>query len=350
MIICNLAAAAPVPSPLWLITFLHGLTFVLHMVAMNVLLASAFHLATAPRRLLPARSALAKTLPPAFSMTVTLGVAPLLFLQLIHGERFYASSIHMGWPWLLSLVALILAYYAAYAVDARYRKGEEPASWLRVVPLLGLLVFSFVLASNVALSERPDVQQSLGTPGWSFAASETGAVWRWLHDIAGAVALGSVWLFLLGTRAADEEAGLRMRRRAAIVAVAATAAAAALGIGQSIVGPATPRGALASGALYAGIALAIATAVAMWTGVRVVTRLRALLPAGLVLATLMANTVTRFATRADRLDSVADIPPVETATQVGPIVLFAVCLVAAIGIVGWLVSVALRAQHDEAVL
>ncbi len=44
-------AAAPVPSPLWLITFLHGLTFVLHMAAMNILVASAFHLATAPGKL-----------------------------------------------------------------------------------------------------------------------------------------------------------------------------------------------------------------------------------------------------------------------------------------------------------
>jgi hypothetical protein len=352
--ICTLAAA-PVPSPLWLITFLHGLTFVLHMVAMNILVASAFHLATSRGTLMTTRRRMAMTLPPAFSVTVTLGVAPLLFLQLIHGERFYASSIQMGWPWLLSLLVLMLAYHGAYAVDGRYRKDSEPPSWLRVVPLLGLFAFSFVLTSNVALSERPDVQATLGTPGWNFALAETGAVWRWAHDLAGAIALGSVWLFVLGAREADVQTGQQMRKRAAVVALGATVVAAGLGITQTLIGPSTPRGAVATGTLYVGIVLAVATAVSLWTAVQTVSFARVVIPVGLAVGTLVANTATRFATRADRLQSIADIPAVETATQVGPIVLFGVCLVVAVGVLAWLVSVALkagppRAQHDEGVV
>lgn len=87
-----------VPSPdtipvLWgYFQFLPMLTFALHLHLMNALVA----------------------------FTVNFGVAPLLFVQVLYGHLFYASSILMAVFWLAVIPLLIAAYYAAYLYGFRF--------------------------------------------------------------------------------------------------------------------------------------------------------------------------------------------------------------------------------------
>ena len=70
----SLAAAAPVPAPLFLVTLLHAVTLVLHWAAMNVLLACAWHLATARPSEQELLRRMTGAITPALSLTVTFGV------------------------------------------------------------------------------------------------------------------------------------------------------------------------------------------------------------------------------------------------------------------------------------
>ena len=335
---------APVPAPLPLVEFLHGLTFVLHTAAMNVMVACAFALALAgPRHQVVLRRA-ASLLPPAISITVTLGVAPLLFLQLVHGERFYASSIQMAWPWLLGLAGLILGYYAAYACEGRLRAAQLPSRGLRVLPLLSMLVFSFILASNVALSEHPRTLAGMDSPGWHLALAATHAPLRWAHELVGAVALGSVVFLVLGARARDRDgAGTELMQWGVRVLLAGTALSVLLGVLQVVARPGAIGGAMSGAALTVGILSGLTTP---WLAWRYLRRPGAALLAGVLatgLLTLSAKTVLRFSMRAHHLAAEGPVAPPDTTRAWGPFLLFAACLLLAVASLVWLLRMAGRA-------
>ena len=63
------------------------------------------------RRALPAFTA---ALPTLMAATITFGVAPLLFLQVLYGRAFFASAVLMAWLWLAVIPLLLCGYYAAY--------------------------------------------------------------------------------------------------------------------------------------------------------------------------------------------------------------------------------------------
>jgi hypothetical protein len=340
-----LAAVPDVPAPLLLVDALHGLTFVLHTAAMNVMVALAFVLATARRDETDLQRTAAGLLPAAFSLTITLGVAPLLFLQLVHGERFYASSIQMAWPWIGVLFVLMAAYYAAYAAAGRLETGRPAARALRVLPLAGLLVFSFVLAANVSLSEHPEVLAAQPAPGWNLALGATNAPLRWAHEILGAVAVGSLALFVLGAmRRRTEAAGAAaLERRGLAILLGATAVVVVLGIVQVLARPADVGGGRAGASLGVGVLLGLALPLLAWRHARRPGRRSLGLVLGVALLLLVAKTVLRMAIRARRLEAAGGVEPPAVHTDVGPIVLFGVGLVALVICLAWLVRVLGRA-------
>src|SRR4029079_14901328 len=85
--------------------------------------------------------ALARTvrdrLPFMLGCGITAGVAPLLFVQLLHQHRFYTANLLLGPRWLAVVPALILGFYALYVgkLSARFR---TPAL------AVGILCFLFV--------------------------------------------------------------------------------------------------------------------------------------------------------------------------------------------------------------
>ncbi|MGE0190498.1 MAG: hypothetical protein AB7T63_00515 [Planctomycetota bacterium] len=340
-----LAAAPAVPAPLWLVDILHPLTLVLHFVAMNVLVAAAFVLATARAGEREMQRAAAGLLPPSFSMTVTLGVAPLLFLQLVHGERFYASSIHMAWPWIGVLFVLMGGYYAAYAVGGRLERGREASVALRALPFMALLVFSFVLAANVSLSEHPEAMAALGRPGWNLGLADTNVLLRWSHEIVGAIALGSLVFLVRGAfrRPHDAELAASFDRRGLGVLVGATVVAVLLGVGQLLARPGDVGGARAGASLGIGIVLGLLVPFLAWRHVRRPSLRSLVLVLAAGVGVLVAKVLLRLAVRARRLAAAGIEPPPQADVDVGPIVLFAVMLLVAIGCMAWLVRVALRA-------
>ena len=121
----------PLPAPYWVFKLLLVVTFTLHMMAMNLMLGGAALALLARWRKGNAYGNrifldVAKKVPSLMAATISLGIAPLLFVQVLYGQYFYTSSILLAWPWFLVIVFVIAAYYGFYFVAYRGDTGRWP--------------------------------------------------------------------------------------------------------------------------------------------------------------------------------------------------------------------------------
>jgi hypothetical protein len=191
-------------APLWLITTLHIVTLSLHFVAMNFLFGGTVVLLfgrMAGKWSDPAVRNYIKLLPSSMAATVTLGVAPLLFLQLVYYQQAYSASIVSAWVWLAIIDAVIIAYYSFYGASfsTRSRSGRLPV--LLAVSSVLLLFVSFVYSTVFSMAERPDLYRMLYANNQSGLVINTDVgswIWRWLHMIFGAVTVGGFFVGFVG--------------------------------------------------------------------------------------------------------------------------------------------------------
>ncbi len=224
----TLPDANSLPAPLWIFTALHILTLSLHFVAMNFLLGGVLYVLSATLRRGPhgpGSRRLMSLFPAAMAATVTLGVAPLLFLQAVYPLQVYPAAIVSGWFWLLIVPAVILTYYLLYASSFAEKADFSRASRYLWPALIGLLYVSLVYSSVFSMAERPELIRRL------YAQNQTGFTWnpdvgdyllRWLHMVLGALTLGG---FFAGLLAKDDPAGFARARRIFAYAMAAAVAA-----------------------------------------------------------------------------------------------------------------------------
>ncbi|MFN3821339.1 MAG: hypothetical protein ACK4OO_03310 [bacterium] len=198
----------PLPGPIWLLKFLLLLTFFLHLVAMNLLVGGAVQgviarvgishpqLGGHRKRFL---EEIIGAQPTLIAATVTLGVAPLLFIQVLYGHLVYTAGIALGWFWWTVILVLILAYSLYYGL--KFRRGGE-----RAPSLLGLLVsgvallwISFILSNKFNLAAQPERFTSLilgSSGGGHLNWADPTTFPRWLHIVIGALAvsgIGTMW-------------------------------------------------------------------------------------------------------------------------------------------------------------
>lgn len=211
--------ALPVPAPAPLFTGLLHLTFVVHLIAMNLLLGGGvLMLAALARRKADGDlhdrtlERLTKLLPTLFSATITTGVAPLLFMQVLYGNFFYTSSIVMAWPWISLVAALLVAYYLMYLNafrGASLRGARGIVIWTAV--LLTAWV-GFLFSNNTSLMLTPEAWGPMyfAAPGGTSLNTGEPMLWpRYAHMVLGAVAVAGLGLALLGRR---ERADAELRR------------------------------------------------------------------------------------------------------------------------------------------
>ncbi len=359
-----LADPLPQPAPPTLLWALLQLTFFLHLVAVNLVLGGsllALHWRVSRRAEgARARAAIvaffARALPVAVAAAVTLGVAPLLFLQVLYGRLFFTSSILMAWLWLAIVPLLILAYYGAYLLAFR---GEALGARGRVVAGVVTVLFAavaFLQVSNASRSIRPDTFLE------AYRASARGltlnlgdpALWpRYLHVLLGAVAVAALGAAVYGAlrRARDPELGDWAIRRGTTVYGVATAANVFVGMLFLLALPRSVLVRLAGADTWAmtllaiGILLAIATAglALLALGVRNPLRVTwaqlALLTATLVVMVLLRDQVRTIALRDAGFEQ-----PAPVATQWGPLDVFLAFLAGALATIGWMTRALARGR------
>ena len=193
----------PLPAPYWVFKLLLIVTFFLHILAMNFLLGGAV-LALASKWSLRKQVNgnrvffdIAKKLPVFLPATITLGIAPLLFVQVLYGQFFYTSSIIMAWPWFFVLVLLTLAYYGFYYVS--FHSGKQPgrAGIVMLFSVILVCLIGFVYSNNLTLSLVPSrwgAKYFANPSGWHLNLSEPTLIPRFLHFFIAAVAVGGLLL------------------------------------------------------------------------------------------------------------------------------------------------------------
>jgi hypothetical protein len=354
----------PQPAPPVLVWALLQLTFLLHVLAMNVVLGGSLLALywrfsrrgadAAPRARLLA--AFDKALPVALAATVTFGVAPLLFVQVLHGRVFFTSSILMGWYW-LGLVPLVIAgYYGAYR---RAFRGDAPGragAWVEAGVAVAFAAAAFVQVTNATRALRPDTFAAI------YAAEPRGAslnlgdpsFWpRYLHLLLGAVAVAALGLALFGAtrRRADPELARWAVRRGRALFAAATAANLFAGLLFLIALPKPVLIRLVGGDTWSMTLLAVGIVLAVALAGAAVLALGARNPfaghaalAALLLVTLASMLLLRDGVRLLVLRQAGLDVPSRVVPQWGPFAVFVVCLLAAAATIAWMVRALARGK------
>ncbi len=331
------------PAPLWLVTLLHVLTLTLHFAAMGCLFGGmlALFAARLPGGLEnPNARKLVKLFPTLMAATVTLGVAPLLFAQLVYGKVLYSAAIVSGWFWLGVPLAAMLAYACLYAAAFTKRGPARVRVWL-LLALAGLVFVSVTYSSVFSLAERPEAQKT------HYAGDTSGMVWlpdvgawifRWLHMLTGALTVGGFFLGVLGRK--DEAAWSKGK----LLFTLGTGAAFVTGMIYLLTLGDVLAPFMRSAGIYSltvGI-LAAVVAVPLYL-------MRKLVGAGVALGLgVMGMVHARHVVRDVRLEGHFDAKAIGVDPQWAVFALFAVCLVIALGAVAWMLRIFFKADAEQA--
>jgi hypothetical protein len=197
----------PLPGPYWLLKLLLLTTFVLHLVAMNftmgggVIAVFSWLRSKKDARYRRLFEDLSHKIPVFLPAAITLGVAPLLFLQVLYGRFFYTATILMAWPWFLVLVCLTLAYYGFYMASFRSGKGIAWAGRILGLSTLLIVVVGFIYNNAFTLSSSPGrwgPTYFSDPSGWNLNLGEVTLYPRFLHFFVAALALGGLLVCFLG--------------------------------------------------------------------------------------------------------------------------------------------------------
>jgi hypothetical protein len=225
----------PLPGPVWLFTALLLVVFTLHVVAMNSALGGGLwtlwnylrgrHSAHPYSRRLA--NELATMLPTFLAFTVTLGVAALLFVQVLFGNFLYASSILIGALWFAVIPLVMVAYYGFYYFSYKAEEGKGIAGCVLAVSVCVLLGIAFIFVNNMTLMLSPErwlAMYRAHPDGWNLNLGDRSLTPRYLHIVNGAIALFSAILAQLGMRKMKEDLdyGRWMVQRSALVFAACT--------------------------------------------------------------------------------------------------------------------------------
>ncbi len=191
-------------APLWLITVLHWVTLTLHFVAMNFVVGGIIVVLFGrleDRWNNPVVRRFIKLFPSIMAATVTLGVAPLLFLQLTYYHQAYSAAIISAWFWLAIVAAVIFSYYFLYGASFAKNPTPKRLGWYLSLALVGLLYVAWIYSSVFTMAERPAAMTTLyanNQSGFVINPAIGSYVLRWLHMLLGAVTVGGFFAGLLG--------------------------------------------------------------------------------------------------------------------------------------------------------
>ena len=194
----------PQPAPAWILWGLLVFTFMLHLLAMNFVVGGSV-IGAVTARLgrrggRPHHAALVhwltQAMPIALAATITFGVAPLLFLQVLYGRLFFTSSVLLGWFWFAVVPLVMVAYYGTYLLAFKSESLGRWGGWIRWLTILIFVTISFIFTNNMSLMLRPDLFRAIyASGGTSHANLSDPTLWpRYLHFTLAAVAIGGMWV------------------------------------------------------------------------------------------------------------------------------------------------------------
>jgi hypothetical protein len=193
--------------------FFFILTFVLHLLFMNAMLGTGIIALVkslkGTRQDLSIAKEISLKLPYTIAFTINVGVAPLLFIQVLYGNFIYTSSVLMGWYWLSIIGILIIAYYSAYLFDFKFDTLGSARSIFIAVCVILMLLTAFLFTSNITLMLTPEkwTRYFSNAGGTILNLSEPTLIPRYLHFVCASIAIGGLFLAIIGKIKAKIKAG-----------------------------------------------------------------------------------------------------------------------------------------------
>jgi len=328
-------------APLWLVSVLHVLTLALHFVAMNILAGGIIVVLLGKfndKWNHPVVTWFIKLFPYAMAATVTLGVAPLLFVQLVYSKQIYAASITSAWFWLMIVAVAITSYYLLYS--ASFAANKKPVAIYLSLALIGFLYISFVYSSVFSMAECPDVYQTL------YAGNQSGIVinpdigsylLRWLHMLLGATTVGG---FLVGMFGKDDQQAFATGKRFflwGMIAAMVLGLIYMLTLGETL-GPFMRS---------AGIWMIVISLVLSLASLHFFFKKNFVISGVMTFLSLLGMVVARHTLRLLRLDGTFDPCEIPVRIQWSPLILFLICFVIAVGVVWYMIALAFTRGSDS---
>ncbi|MEJ2054976.1 MAG: hypothetical protein P8X42_13730 [Calditrichaceae bacterium] len=348
--------ADSIPAPAWLFLVLDIALFAIHILLVNVIIGGS--LITVVSRFRAGNDTLnqrlhgsiAGKLPTAFALAVNMGVAPLLFLQVIYGNLFYASSVLLAVYWILVIPLLILAYYGAYIHIRKYSSSLLSKISISISAII-LLYIAFVFVNNMTLMIQPEKWNAYfdNRGGTILNWGDMTLVPRYLHFIAASVAVsGLLMAFIWSYRQKKGVAGAETKVKSSLLIFGYAT------IGQVVVGLwfllAIPRDFMLNfmgGDIFSTIIFmlgflaaigAIATAFA--------NKFRPTL--SMLIVTILAMIIMRHQLRTMYLNGKFSLSSLELAPQYGVMILFFGVLIAGLLAVWYMIKTAFVKQEGRA--
>ena len=332
----------PIPAPAWVFHGLELVFFTFHILLINVLIGSACIAFVSqwrtPGKLPRLESVFPSKLPTIFAFAVNMGVAVLLFVQVIYGNLFYTSSILIGTYWILIIPAIIVAYYALYAYAGTARRAAATAA-IGITAAL-LLSIPLVFVNNMIAMMHPELwgEYFSSRNGTLLRFWDSTFIPRYLHFIVASIALGGLFTAAVWTtrKKSGNDRRDEMVERGLSVFGYATVAQFVIGfwflfsLKQEVMLQFMGKNIPATISLWLGFLCGVG-AVASSLG-------RQFRPAIILIAvTVVAMVFVRDQLRSISLQGVYDPATVEVHSQNGMLLLFVAVVLAGIGVVSWLV-------------
>lgn len=202
------------PAPWGFFNVLLVLTFFLHLIVANAVLGTGMVLFVREcrKKREDAGESMARFLggkiPMGIAFAINLGVAPLLFLQVIYGQFIYVSSVLMAVFWLSIFALTILAYYGAYLYKFKFENWGGARIWPIGIAVVLLLVVGFFFTNSLLLMIDPKVWPAYfqQPKGLMIHWAERSLIPRYLHFVLSSVAVGGLVTALYG-RWSDRRGG-----------------------------------------------------------------------------------------------------------------------------------------------
>lgn len=344
-----------IPAPVWLLTVLELLTFTLHILVINIVLGGSLLLlvsrftAKNDRPDASFHGPAAKAIPTLFAIGINLGVAPLLFLQVTYGHLFYTSSVLMAVYWIMVIPLLILAYYGAYIHIRKYDSAALFSKLALFISTLFVLYIGFMLVNNVTLMEQPAKWTSYfaNRGGTILNFSDATLIPRYLHFVTASIAIAGLFLSIVWSFKQPDDAAAKITRGLKIFGIA-TAVQLAIGfwfllaLPKEIIPQFMGQNMPATLILFAGILLGIGSIITAFLN-------KLWLTVGHAVGTVVLMVITRHMLRGIYLADHFRTESLELVPQYGILALFLIIFVVGLGVVAYMLHMALTAGKKEVV-
>lgn len=334
--------------------FLLLLTFPLHLLAMNAMVGGLaigvvqhFRGGDSRRRL---AHRIAIILPLVIAFAVNFGVAPLLFLQVLYGHFVYTSSILMGLFWIAVVPILIVAYYGAYLYDFKFKGLGAAGKWLALAVLLLLFCIGYFFSNNMLLMSLPErfSEYFQHRDGSLLVSGQSEFLPRYLHMMTGALAVGGLFVALLGRFRAKAAPELAAHASAVGMKTFFFMTIVNVGVGTWYLTSLPKQQMLLFMGRDLAATICFIIALLLVIGVLVSSfrqRLMTTLIGTVVLVYLMS--FLRSWLRTDMLADYFNLSQLQVAPQYSSMFLFLICLAGGVVCVGWLIAKTVNVLRSE---